>query len=122
MNLTKFLAILLAVTLLAVLYVYQQSKIIHLAYQEQEKLAFFQRLVDINNNLKYNMSRRMSLASIAELWQEGNFEWPHPNQLVSFSIVQQTLDDTRRIKQTDSIFTRLFGLKSQAEATPVKPR
>ncbi len=141
MQLTKFLIIILLVTLLALLYVYQQSKIIHLAYQEQERLALLESLIDKNNNLRYNINRRMSLISMAEVWQDGDFQWPHREQLVSSSTVQQTPGDNKQTnpvgkitlaaggtktsnggRETENIFTRLFGLKSQAEATPVKPR
>ena len=31
----------------------------------------------------------MSLVSIEKLWQDGDFEWPHREQLVSFSTIQQ---------------------------------
>ena len=122
MRLTKFLIIVSAVTLLAVLYVYQQSKIIHLAYQEQERLVLLESLVDKNHNLRYGINLRMSLVSIAELWQDGDFEWPHRKQLVSLSQPQQTPENNEQIKETENIFTRLLGLSSQAEATPVRPR
>lgn len=122
MRITKFLIIALAVTLLAVLYVYQQSKIIHLAYQGQEGLAFLESLVDKNSNLRYNINRQMSLVSIAGLWEEGDFEWPHQKQLVSLTTIRQTPEDNRQIKETENIFTRLLGLRSQAEATLIKPQ
>jgi len=34
--------------------------------------------------------------------------------------MQQAPRNNEQIKETESIFTRLLGLKSQAEATPVK--
>ena len=110
------------ITLMAVFYVYQQSKIFHLAYQEQQKLALFQSLVDKNHNLKYSLNRHMSLVSIASLWQDEDFEWPHRKQLVSLSNMQQIPEENRQLKEIDNIFTRFFGLSSQAEATPIKPR
>jgi hypothetical protein len=122
MRITKFLIIAFAVTLLAVLYVYQQSKIIHLAYQGQERLALLESSVDKNSNLRYNINRQMSLVSIAGLWEEGDFEWPHQKQLVSLSTTRQTPEDNRQIKETENIFTRLLGLRSQAEATLIKPQ
>jgi len=122
MRLTRTLIIVLAITLLATLYVYQQSKVIHLAYRGQERLAFLERLVDEKNNLEYNLNRRMSLISIAGILQEGDFEWPHRKQLLSLSNIQQTPEDNKQIGKTESIFTRFFGLKSQAEATSLKPR
>ncbi len=122
MRLGKFLIIASTVTLLSLLYVYQQSKIINLAYQEQEKLASLESLSDKNNNLRHNLSCRISLVSIAERGFDGDFEWPQQKQLVSLSTVQQAPKNNKQIKETENIFTRLFGLKSQAEATPVKPR
>ena len=122
MRLTKFLIIVFVVTLLAVIYVYQQSKIIHLAYKEQERLSLFESLVDKNNNLRYNMNHQMSLVSISRLWQDGDFEWPHREQLVNLSTQEQSSEDNKQIQEKENIFIRFLGLKSQAEATPVKPR
>ncbi|MGD9014861.1 MAG: hypothetical protein PVI33_02405 [Candidatus Omnitrophota bacterium] len=122
MNLTKFFIIILAVTLLALLYVYQESKIIHSAYQEQERLALLETLVDRNKNLRYNIDRQMSLVSLSEIWQDGDFEWPGSKYLVSAHPVQQSPTDKKQIIETGSLFTRLFGLKSKAEARSIKPR
>jgi len=122
MSLNKIFTIVLGITLVALLYVYQQSKIIQLAYQEQERLAFLENVINKNNNLKFNIDRQMSLVSIVDLWQDGNFEWPHQKQLVSLSTIEQGLKASKQLKEKETIFTRIFGLKSQAEATPVKPR
>ncbi|MFC1658060.1 hypothetical protein ACFL1D_01615 [Candidatus Omnitrophota bacterium] len=123
MSLTKFFSIILAVTLLALVYVYQESKIIHLAYQEQESLALLETLQDKNNRLGYNLDRQMSLVSMQEFWQDGDFEWPGRENLVSFSSVRQSPSDKQQAEATErSLLTNLFGLKSQAEATQVKPR
>jgi len=121
MGLAKFLRIVLTITLIALIYVYQQNKIIQLAYQEQERLALLERLVDKNNNLRYNINHRTSLVSIAGIWQEGNFEWPNQRQLVNLYTLWQTSEDKKQIKGSKNIFTHLFQLRSQAEATPVKP-
>ncbi len=122
MKLNKFLIIALSVTLFALLYVYQQSNIIQTAYQEQRKLALLKKLVDKKNSLKYSLNRRTSLVSIARIWQDEDFEWPHRQQLVSLSTTDQNSTDSQRIKESESIFARIFRLRSQAEATPVKPR
>ena len=117
-----FFTIVLAVTLLALLYVYQESKIIHLAYQEQESLAFLETLIDENNHFRYNIDRQVSLVSIKELWQNGDFEWPGREHLVSSFSVEQSFMDKQQTKNRENLFTRLFGLKSQAEAKSIKPR
>jgi hypothetical protein len=122
MRLTKFLIVVLAITLLALLYVYQQSRIIQAAYQEQERLAFLKTLIDKSNNLGYSISRQTSLVSIAGIWEGEDFEWPQRRQLVSLSTAEQISEDNQQIKESENIFTRLLGLKSQAEATLIKPR
>lgn len=122
MRLSKFLIVILAVTLTALFYVHQQSKIIQMAYQEQENLILLQGLVDKGNELRHTISCRKSLVSLAELWQDQDFEWPHRTQLVSLSVVGGASGNTEQIKETESIFTRFLGLKSKAEATPLKPR
>ncbi|MFH1578526.1 MAG: hypothetical protein ABIC18_05600 [Candidatus Omnitrophota bacterium] len=119
---TKFLIIVLMLTLLASFYVYQQSQIVQLAYREQENLADFKSLVDQNNNLKYGINRRTSLVSMAKIWLNGDFEWPHREQIASLPAAREAIKENQDIPQADSIFTHLFELKSQAEATPVKPR
>ena len=118
----KFLIIILAITAIALLYVYQQSKIIEMAYAVQERLAFLDSCLNNNNNLKYLINRQMSLVSIADIWQGGDFEWPNQKQLVSFSGVRQVSIDNVQIKTKENIFTRIFGLRSQAEATLVNPQ
>jgi len=123
MRLNKFLIIVSAVTLLALLYVYQQTKIIHLAYQEQKRLTLVKMLVDKNDILRYNINRQRSLVSIGKHWQKGDWQWPHREQLVSLSTMgPRLLKDNQQKKETENIFTRLFRLSSQAEATPVKSR
>jgi len=123
MRLNKFLIIVSAVTLLALLYVYQQTKIIHLAYQEQKRLTLVKMLVDKNDILRYNINRQRSLVSIGQHWQKGDWQWPHREQLVSLSTMgPRLLKDNQQKKETENIFTRLFRLSSQAEATPVKSR
>ncbi len=124
MRLAKFLIIILFITSIALLYVYQQSKILYLAYQEQKKLALLERLVDRRNNLQYNLNRQISLVSIGEVMQTGEFEWPDGTQLVSLSA------ETRRVKDNNNkyigegkregILSRILGLSSKAEAMPIK--
>jgi len=123
MRLSKLLSIILSITFVSVLYVYQQSNIIRAAYQEQKKLALLENLVDKNNNIRYNLNRQMSLVSIDGIWQEDDFEWPHQEQLVSLRTVESVkLDTSFEAKTTSNIFTSLFGLKAQAEATPTSSR
>ena len=122
MSLKKILIVASSITLVAVLYVYQQSKIIEMAYKEQETLASLENEIERKNDLKYHINRQMSLISIAGMWQEGDFEWPHSDQLMSLSSGGQYQEDNKQIPETKSIVGSIFELKSQAEATPIKPQ
>lgn len=122
MSLTKFLILVLILTLLASIYVHQQIRILQLAYEEQEKLASLRNLLDEKNNLRYQINRQTSLVSIGNIWQNGEFEWPHRKQLVRLSTQQETGEDNERTAESGSIFSRFIQLRSQAEATPVLPR
>ncbi|MFC1592450.1 hypothetical protein ACFL4C_00345 [Candidatus Omnitrophota bacterium] len=117
----KFLIIVLAITLVASFYVNQQIKIVQLAYEEQKKSAYLKDLVNQSNKLKYSINCRTSLVSMAGFWQKGNFEWPHQEQLVSLSTTEKAVKQNKEVAEK-SIFAGIFGLKSQAEAMPIKPR
>ena len=123
MKVGKLLMIVIAVTFLSLLYVYQQTRIIHMAYHEQEQLAYLNKQVAKNDNLRFHMNRQMSLVSIAQMWQEEDFEWPHADQLISLSTPGETIEeDDQQAEQSESILAGLFGLKSQAEATSINSR
>ena len=85
MRFTKFLIITLIVTFSAIVYVYQQTKIIEMAYEEQGKLEFLESLVDKGNTLKYNINRQMYLISDITVGKEAIFEWPYKSELISLS-------------------------------------
>ncbi len=122
MNLTKILMTILVLTVLASLQVHQQTRIIQLAYQEQEKLAYLRSLLDENKNLKYRINQQTSLVSIAKICPLEEFEWPYGKQLVSLPISQGSIEKNTQRSESTSMLSNLFRLKSQAEATPVKPR
>ncbi|MBU1871461.1 MAG: hypothetical protein KKH80_01490 [Candidatus Omnitrophica bacterium] len=122
MRLGKFLTTVLLITVTSFFYVNQQIKIVQLAYEEQEKSAYLNSLVNQSNNLKYNINCRTSLVSMAGLWQKGNFEWPHQEQLVSLSTTDKAAEKSKGVSEKRNILAGLFRLKSQAEATPIKPR
>ena len=122
MKFSKFLMIISIVTFSAIIYVYQQSKIIEMAYKEQGKLEFLESLIDKGNTLRYNINRQLYLISETGVSKEAIFEWPHKSELISLSTEHQSGITDNQIEGTENLFTRLFGLKSQAEATPINPR
>ncbi|MFH1338338.1 MAG: hypothetical protein ABIH40_00600 [Candidatus Omnitrophota bacterium] len=122
MNPIKFLMIILIITAIASVYVHQQTRIVQLAYQEQERLAYLRNLLDENKSLKYRIDQRTSLISIAKICPIDDFEWPHGKQLASLPSVWGFAESDIRTDESAGILSGLFRLKSQAEATPVEPR
>lgn len=121
MNLKKILITVSLFTFLALAHVYQQSKIIQLAYEEQQRLALLENLIDKNNNFRYNINWRTSLVSMAGIWEKQEFEWPRQQQLASLSFRSKTSQEAAKSQELENVFAGLFRLRSQAEATQVKP-
>ena len=120
MTLNRFLKLIFLITFFSLVYVYQQVRIVQLAYVGQEKLHCLKSLVDDNKNLRYNISRRTSLISMSEVWANGDFEWPRRQQLVLLPVQQRAVEQPADMPDKENLLSGLFRLKSQAEATPVK--
>jgi hypothetical protein len=56
------------VTLFSLLYVYQQTEILHLAYVGQKRVTAFEDLFDKNSVLRYNINKSSSLVHIIFSW------------------------------------------------------
>jgi|WetSurMetagenome_2_1015567.scaffolds.fasta_scaffold523323_1 hypothetical protein len=122
MKLSKFLVIAVVVTSFAVLYVWQQTEIIRLAYTGQKNLAIFQDSLDNNSVLRYNLKRKTSLINIGTR-VEGNddFQMPESYCLVKLASQKEDLGLVSRAQaKRENILARLFGIKMQAQAQTVE--
>ena len=121
MRLTKFLSLAFLVTSFSLLYVWQQTKTVCLAYESQKKLGRFQELLDENSVLRYNLKKNTSLVKIgSSLSGSGEFQMPNSYCLVKLS---KTVVGARFAKNGASrrtnLASRIFGIKRQAEAKTV---
>lgn len=125
MKLSKFIFLIVFITLFSILYVYQQTEIFHLAYDSQKKLAIFEDLLDKNTILRYNIARNASLIRINnKVSAKADFQMPDAYKLVK---VRQPLEDlqaahyvsTNKENVKENIIARLFGVKRQAEARTI---
>lgn len=122
MRVIKILSIVSLFTLFALLYVWQQTEIFRLAYIGQRKAVIFEDLLDRNNLLRYNIERNVSLTRIGnKISLETNFQMPDTYRLVRVTQTRQTLIAGKRLPKQESIFSRLFGIKRQAEAKTINP-
>lgn len=110
------------VTLFSLLYVYQQTEILHLAYVGQKRVTAFEDLFDKNSVLRYNINKSSSLVHIGGRVSERiDFQMPDNFQLVRLAPLKENLKVNAQAFNKESMLSRLFGIKRQAEARTVNP-
>ena len=123
MKLSRLIFIISFTTLFSLLYVWQQTEAFRLAYTGQKSLTAFQDLLDKNTVLRYNIQRNASLISIGnKVYDTADFQIPGKYQLVRVITTGKTLRVAQqRLPNKENMFTRLFGIKRQAEAKTFGP-
>lgn len=124
MRLPKFLMLVVVLTLLCLGYVWQQTHIVHLAYEGQKRMATFQDLLDENSLLRYNLTRKTSLIAMGErVSLATDFQLPQQYCLVKVDACadQPRAKDGSRLTRQETLLARVFGLKRQAEAKAINP-
>ncbi len=117
MKQNKFLSLVIFITFFSVLYVYQQSEIVRLAYVEQKSNQVFQELLDKNSILRYNIEKNCSLVSIGNnLLADSEFQMPDKYQLVKLVPTSEGLSISQQQGQKETLLSRIFGVKRQAVA------
>lgn len=111
------------VTFFSLLYVYQQSEIIRLAYAGQKQRMVFQDLLDKNSVLRYNIERSASLVSIgSNISGNSDFQMPDKYQLVKLTPTSEGVALTSAENSGGSeIISRILGLNRRAEAKTISP-
>ena len=121
MKLPRFAAAAALVTGLALLYVYQQTEIIKLAYDGQQKSRLYRQLLDKGNILMYNLAILKSSANLGQkvFLESSGFQMPEAKQVMELKYTVLTgLDSSSKAKK--SLLSRIFDLGLRAEAKPVK--
>jgi len=122
MKLPKFLSVVTFITSFSLLYVYQQTDIFRLAYVGQRKQALYQDLLDKNNILRYNIKVKASLVQIGStISSNTDYEMPNTYRLVRLSPSREGLNVKEQSLNRETIISRLFGIKRQAEAKTINP-
>ncbi|RJP29800.1 MAG: hypothetical protein C4533_02090 [Candidatus Omnitrophota bacterium] len=120
MRLTKFLTVVSFITVLSLVYVYQQTEIFRLAYLGQNNQNKFQELLDKNTILRYNINKEVSLINIdSKLSRFSDFQIPDTCKFVRVS--SNSIENTR-VPQAGSkknVFAQIFSVKRQAEARTI---
>jgi hypothetical protein len=122
MRLSKFLSTVIFVTCLSLLYVYQQTEIFRLAYVDQKKQALFQDSLDKNSILRYNIQNNASLVHIGnKISAYADFQMPDTYRLVRLAPSREALELNQESANRQTLLSRLFGIKRQAEAKTINP-
>lgn len=85
MRLRYFILCLMTLTCISLVYTWQQTEIIKLAYLENNKNKVCKELLDRNQYLRYNLSIQKSALSLGNKFLDGaaNFELPQPSQMMT---------------------------------------
>jgi len=122
MRMNKFLSMIICVTLFSLLYVYQQTEILRLAYSEQRQYAVFQELLDKNSILRYSIEKNCSLVNIGgSVSDHSDFQMPDKYQLVRLVPSKEGVTFARGAANKETLLARVFGIKRQAEARTINP-
>ncbi len=122
MKLSKFLLFISLITFFAFLYVWQQTEIFRLAYVGQKKNIMTADLLDKNTILRYNLEKQTSLIRIGSKISEAKeYEMPERYKLVRLGYPLEDLALNRHLYKEENLFSRIFGIKRQAEAKTINP-
>ena len=122
MRVSKFLSIVSFFTCFSILYVYQQSEIFRLAYAGGKKQTALAELLDKNTVLRYNIGRNTSLVHIgSKVSGNADFQMPDSYRLVRLRSSRQGLSLAEGLVSKQTLLSRLFGIKVEAEAKTVNP-
>ena len=122
MKLSKFLSLIIFITFISCLYVYQQTEILRLAYIGQKKMSVFEDLLDKNSFLRYNLGRSVSLVRIGDrVSKVADFQMPDTYRLIRLASSEKILKSKAQRPKRESVASRLFGIKRQAEAKTINP-
>lgn len=121
MKLPKFVVITGLVTFFSLLYVWQQTEIIRLAYLAQKNQSYFQELLDKNSVLRYNLKRSTSLIHIGSKISDSNdFQIPGSYRLVKLNGLKgETVSPKTQEIKREGVLSRLFQVKAEAQARMV---
>jgi hypothetical protein len=124
MKLSTFLLRAAVITSFSLLYVWQQTEIVRLAYACQKNLTVFQDSLDKNSVLRYNLKRNTSLTRIGNRLMESN-EFHLPESYCLLKLASSREGEASRhpsaIKK-ESFVSRFLGVKTEAEAKTINNR
>lgn len=124
MRIARFVVASSVLTCVCLLYVYQQTEIFSLAYRGHKQVVHMEDLLDKNTVLRYNIKKSGSLIYIGnKISQAAEFEMPVTYQMMTLAYRAKSSASGGVSAGTKKVgmLSRVFDIKSQAEANPVYP-
>ena len=121
MRVSRFLSTVSFITIFCLLYVYQQTEIVRLAYAGQKQMAVLDELAEKNSVLRYTIERNASLVHIGDKISLGSdLQMPDSYRLVKFALPRDTNRQlAARPAASENIFSRFFSVKTEAQAKTI---
>ena len=117
MKVSKFLWYAYFLTLLMLVYVWQQSEIFRLGYVIDKRQQVFQEVLDKNTLLRYTVQKDASLIRITNtLSRYSDLQMPDSFRLVRMHAPSARTRLSGEPLQKESILARLLGVRSEAQA------
>ncbi|MCG8432000.1 MAG: hypothetical protein MJA29_12625 [Candidatus Omnitrophica bacterium] len=122
MKVTRLLSVVVMITGISLIYVYQQTEIFRLAYTGEKKQEIVEDLLDKNALLRYNIERKSSVVYIGEkMCVSSDFQMPDAYCLVRVLPAETGTSREEPVVKRQSLVARIFGIKRQAEAKTINP-
>jgi hypothetical protein len=91
-----------------------------MAYVGQKRLVLYEDLLDKNCILRYNIERDASLVQIGnKISGNADFQMPDSYRLVRLTPSGEGLKPAEQLANKETVFSRIFGVKRQAEAKTI---
>lgn len=121
MKTSKIICLILVITTIAIFHVWQQTQIVKLSYQRQNKLGLCRERIDQNMFLRYNLMKLVSSYNLTKSLGtfDTSYEIPHFSQIVDLrgaALSSSSNLEMSRAKGKENIFLSLFGPRLEAEA------
>ncbi len=115
------MVVLASVTVLSLVYVWQQNEILRLAYEGQKNYVCFQDLLDANSSLRYNLTQNTSVTKMAgRISQTSDFTMPDNYCLVKVPAPKSQASYAQRYsRRKQTLMSQVFGIRRQAEAKTI---
>ena len=122
-RLEKIVSLLCIVTMVAIVYIYMQMRIIDLGYKQRIKQEDISKLREQNNHIVYTIARLKSASHLGRvmLTKDSQMQFVDCDKVFKVAVYKPSFNDsyirrTAGVRKDTSLFGKLLSLVSQTEA------